>query len=370
MQPLYWNEYDYYDALSICESNHYAEIFKECIDDIMNNKTKYTNNPTYTGWSYNPELYNVNKNNMGIKLYVQFTVINNKSGYILRKKSDKACLYISNNLSDINTMSTIQHELVHIIKLYEPKTPNGLNTLKETLTDEINNYIDEFNITFNYLDKDKHDTTQKLYNKILKSVFYMVTENERLATINAACKQIDVIDKNTVHDVLVDCAKKANKKFNDDIGFGAGYTGFNKSSQVKNIAQYISKIHLLPSLKKICNSYLELPYNMQLLIAYYLNKHRYIKPKLKNITFNTVDHAVHNKEPEYISTNIQNELKVIEKFLEDITEKYKKDLYNGIAAIMEKRKLFLDISEMCELAPLEVSQLFEGGQYYYNNLLI
>lgn len=370
MQPLYWIEYNYYNACSICESNHYAEIFKECIDEIVKNKNNYINKPTYTGWSYNPELYNINKNNIGIKLYIFFTTVNSENGYILRKKSNKACIYISNKLSDIDIQSSIQHELIHIIKLYEPRILNGLNTLKETLYDEIKNYISEFNITFNYIkDVVKKKEMQDAFHHILKTTLYMFTENEQLATINAACKQIDVMDKNTVHAVLVTCMKKEKEKYDTDIYFdGVGFTGFNRNSQVINITEYINRIHLLPSLKKICNVYKDLPYSLQMLIAYYLNKHKYIKPKLKYITYDIIYTVLHNsKEPTDIAPNIQTELNNVQKFMEDNTEKYMKRLYGGIAAIMERRKLFLDLNEVCELAPYDVKRLFESQPLRYEN---
>lgn len=194
----------------------------------------------------------------------------------------------------------------------------------------------------------------------------MFTENEQLATINAACKQIDVIDKDTVHNVLVTCMNKETEKYKTDIYFdGVGFTGFNRNSQVVNITEYINKIHFLPSLKKMCNTFKELPYSLQLLIAYYLNKHKYIKPKLKEITYTFVDTFIHNKDVQYIPNSIQTELNNVQKFIEDNTEKYMKKLYGGIAAIMEKRKLFLDLNEVCELAPYDVKRLFESQPLRY-----
>lgn len=369
MQYLYLSEYDYYTAQSICESNHYAEIFRECIDDIVNNKNKYISKPLYTGWSYNPKLYNVNKNNIGIKLYIHITNINKPNGYILRRKSDKACIYISNKLTNIDIQSSIQHELIHIIKLYEPRADNGLNTLKETLSDEKYNYINEFNITYNYVSKNDREKIKKIYHTILSRVLYMFTENEQLATINAACKQIDVIDKNTVHDYLIKCINKTSKQV-DDLSYGAGYTGFNISSQVINLSQYIKDIHLLPSLKKICNDYLNLPYALKMLIAFYLNKHQYIKPKLKYITYDTVYDALHTNAPDNININIKTELNKIQSFIKNNTEKYQKKLYNGIYAIMIKRKLFLDINEVCKIVPSNIKRLFEGNNLYYIENLI
>lgn len=368
MEYLYWNEYDYVDACLICESNHYAEIFKDFIDDVINNKNNYINNPIYTGWSYNPNLYNVNKNNIGIKLYIHITDINKPNGYILRIKSDKACIYISNKLSNMNIQSSLQHELIHIIKLYD-KTSNGLKTVKETLSDEKNNYIDEFNITYNYVSEDDREKIKNIYHTILSRVLYMFTENEQLATINAACKQIDVIDKNTVHDYLIKCIDKTSKQV-DDLSYAAGYTGFNTSSQVINLSQYIKDIHLLQSLKKICNDYLNLPYALKMLIAYYLNKHQYIKPKLKYITYDTVYDALHTNEPDNININIKRELNKIQTFIKNNTEKYQKKLYNGIYAIMIKRKLFLDINEVCKIVPSNIKRLFEGNNLYYIEKLI
>lgn len=368
MELRYWSQYGYIEANSICESNHYAEIFSECIEDVIQNKTRYTNKPLYTGWSYEINSYTLNKNNTGIKIYVCIKKLDNKEdGYILRTKSDKACIYISNKLDDLNIGSALQHEFIHIIKLYERKHRNGIETVKETLYDERKVYETEFNITFDHIsDEDQRIKVKNIYFKILDSILYMFTENEQLATINAACKQIDVMDKKEIHDVLLSCIHNTIES-KDDVVYWCGESAFNKRAQVTNMTKYIHDIHLLYSLIKIENSYKSLPYCLQLLIAYYLNKHRYIKPRLKYITYDIVFNAVHNPEPKYISPNIKTEINNVYNNIKRIVEKYQNNLLDGIYAIMEKKDLFLPINEVCNIAPAHIKRIFESMPLRYED---
>lgn len=179
-------DYDYFDAFDLInESNHCSEIFDEMINDIVKNMGSYINQEKATGWYYNMQDYNVNRQQIGVKLKIIIEDLSkqNLNGYIDPNRFPEIVIHLDTRL--LNNIpkfkATLLHELTHVIKVYI-KNRNGLTTVKETLLDELNLYQEEFDLQY----KDKN-TSNKLHD-FLYTIFYVLSLNEQLASINETCK--------------------------------------------------------------------------------------------------------------------------------------------------------------------------------------
>lgn len=348
-------DYEYFDVVELInKSNHYSEIFDEFINDIVENIDQYIDNEIYTGWCYNMKDYNVNKNNDGIKLNLIIEDLSYKQkGYINPDRFPDITIHLNKLLlNDIHKIkSTLLHELTHVIKVYI-KNRNELTTIKETLTEEIYTFLSEFDITID--DKKK----KKRLIDLLYDIFYIITSNEQLATINETCKYLDSIDIKNVQNIL---KSYLNKCVNDGMRqLENNVTMVTKSAQIYNILNYLHEYHFLNLMDTINDKFNDLIIPVKLLIAYYLNKHGYIKnPKLHYITYDIVYSSVHSGSKYKISKNIEDELYHVYECIYNNFEKYKKKLYDAVYMIMEKKNMFLPIDEVYEIVPYHFKRLLE-----------
>ena len=104
--------------------------------------------------------------------------------------------------------------------------------------------------------------------------------------------------------------------------------------------------------------------SIRLLIAYYLNKHGYIKPKLHYITYDTVYSSIYSEK--YVaSKNIEDELYHVYECIYNNFEKYKRKLCDAIYVIMEKNNMFLPIDEVYKIIPYRFKSLLEQNIIEY-----
>lgn len=355
-------DYDYFDAFDVInESNHYSEIFDEFINDIVENISEYIGKEQDTGWYYNMRDYNVNKDGMGVKLNLIIEHFKNpfKKGYINPNRFPEITIHLSNTL--VNNIpqfkSVLLHELTHVIKVYI-KNRNGMETVKETLNEEIYKILYEFDIVFN--DRVKENR----FINVLKDIFYIISDNEQLATINETCKYLDSLSVTDVQKIL---KEYLNKSVNDGMKqLETNVTMTTRNAQVYNILNYLHEAHFLNLMLTITEKFNDLHVHTKLLIAYYLNKHGYIrKPKLHYITYDVVYSSVHSGSKYKVSKNVEDELYHVYDCIYNNFEKYKKKLFDAVYVIMEKKNMFLPIDEVYKIIPNHYKRLLEQNLIEY-----
>ena len=355
-------EYEYFDAFDLInESNHYSEIFDEFINDIVDNIEQYIGKEKDTGWYYNMRDYNVNKNGVGVKLKLIIEDLSKlrKSGYIDPNRFPEITIHLSNKLltNYKRLKSVLLHELTHVINVYI-KNRNGAETIKETLLNELTTYQYEFDIKYR-----NTEISKNVYNA-LYNLFYVITYNEQLATINETCKYLSECSVIDIHTFLKQCIKSGVS--NNDLIFQVNGTMSTRSAQVYNVLVYLKEYHFLNYMLHIINKFEDINLSLKLLIAYYLNKHGYIrKPKLHYITYDVVYSAVHSGSKFKVSKNIEDELYHVYDCIYDNFEKYKKKLYDAIYVIMEQNNMFLPIDEVYEIIPYYFKRLLEQNLIEY-----
>lgn len=318
-------EYTYDIADMLYESNHYAEIFTECINDIVSNKEQYIDTIKFTGWYY--KNYAVNKSS-GNEIYVEITDITNNEAYIDRESDD---IVIHINKKYVNKItklkSLLQHEFIHIVK--KMSANNGLLSNKETLRDESDDILNNFEIYIE--DKDM----QHIFVNDIDNILYVLSPNEQLATINAACKYVSELSHNMVRNIQKIFYKLGSDDFYTATRIGQIKT-ISKQAQIFNILKYMSadNIHFIPVFREFIKVWDNFSYNFKLILCYCLDKHGFIKTPYirKNI------HELLDTENMYM---VDREFNKCYKYVNNVYHKYVKDLANAIYAVIDKNKLFL-----------------------------
>ena len=351
-----YEEYDYIDCY-LYESNHFSEIFEECIDDITQNINEYSL-MKYTGWCYNNKTYSINNKNIGKKIYIWYIYENiNEWGYVLRYDKDNIYIVVNEkkNVTINDIKSTLQHEFVHMIKLYSSDSQNNLNTKKEQVSKIKESILTEFNIK-------KYMPIVKNHMYVMKKVtniLYICGNNEQLASINTAIKYINSLSYN---DVKLMVQSQYEQEQNDTTALFHGPNSFSKQAQIYNILKEIDKTHFLTMFTNVIDTFYTYYPILQLLIAYYLNKHTLVK--LKYITYDYIMNQFQNKGLIPFTDNITNEIDKVYNYLVSIYNKYKKDLYNATYVIMDKKHLFLTPEDV-----VNISEHIEYKHYYKIYLL-
>ena len=137
-----------------------------------------------------------------------------------------------------------------------------METVKETLNEEIYKILYEFDIVFN--DRVKENR----FINVLKDIFYIISDNEQLVTINETCKYLDSLSVTDVQKIL---KEYLNKSVNDGMKqLETNVTMTTRNAQVYNILNYLHEAHFLNMMLTITEKFNDLHVHTKLLIAYYL----------------------------------------------------------------------------------------------------
>lgn len=339
------------------ESNHYSDIFEQCVDDIINNRKKYYKTYTYTGWSYDNHAYSVNKNGIGHKIYVYIKHINdnkqNISGYIRPRfeygKNDKVNIVLNIDKDNITLKSFLQHEYTHMIKMYSSDIRNNAFSNRDN-TDLIELYYLKDLKQLSYMD----ENYLYLLNKVI-SRLYIYSETEQEASINATCMFVKSLSKETIHKYII----KVNEKVQGTHVMYSINNILSKEAQIYNLISNIPTdicfIYRFFEFFEIFESYRNNGYiDICLIIGYYLLIHKWYrsgtkycsKPFLENVIGKIKDYIKDNPNEKNL---INIEIKNIVSRMRKIYRNYKKKIYEVLYQILNDNKNFLteEIAEKC-----------------------
>lgn len=330
MQPLR-RQYTYDDARLLFETRHYADKFSECIDDIVSHKQDFVDKEIFTKWYYNN--YDVNKI-AGVNLNLIIEDMTDNKGYIIREKNDEYITIYINKLfyNDDNILkSLIQHELIHIVKMYSDEK-NGLFFTKETVRDEIDDILNEFDLSF------LTSVKREEFIDDLDTILYILTPNEQLASINATCKYVSGLTYDNVrkiNDIMFGYCSSDLR-----INFKVGLNNFTtKQSQVINIVVFLSEAlstNFNTQYETVLSEWKDYTNQFKCILCYYLDKHNHIKAPYirKNIQ------TILNNEI-FTNNDVTEDIATCNEYITYVYEKYRKDVLDAVYDIIYKKNLFL-----------------------------
>lgn len=336
---------DYYASIySLFESKHYSEIFEELIKDIINNKKRYLQGLIYTEWSYDNHEYSLNKNNKGHKIYVWIKTNNIKKGirgYIRPRyeygPNDNVEIVI-NDSYDIIIKSFLQHEYIHMLKMYSSDTKDNELSLKDTTDLIINNFTKDFKLGhLIYMNEEYNKRIVKLINEL-----YIFSKTEQEASINTTCMYIKSLSKKQIEEDIIN-------GYNLILGDDKVYATSNALSKYNQILYLIapidSSVHFLSRFISFVDLYKDCIRDYPdicLLIGYYLHQHNWYKSKSKYISYDFLgivnEYLMENQNEHDI---LYKEIDNIELCIEEVYHEYKLKLCDALYNIMDKNKLFL-----------------------------